>query len=105
MRASDRRFVILVGVEVKDGEGYARYRRNMTPILGEYGGRFEYDMVVGEVLMSPVDQRFNRVFTISFPDEDSRGRFFADDRYKAVRAEYFEPAVGDVVTMAEFSSD
>ncbi|MEM7136042.1 MAG: DUF1330 domain-containing protein [Myxococcota bacterium] len=104
MRVDGQRFAILVGVEVQDHEGYARYRAEMTPILGEYSGRFEYDMIVSDVLKSPVSARFNRVFTISFPSQDDRVRFFSDDRYKAVRAQHFEPAVSDVVTMAEFAS-
>lgn len=104
MRANNPRFVTLYGVDVKNDEGYARYRGEMTPILAEHGGRFEYDMIVSDVLKSPVSGQFNRVFTISFPNEDAHARFFSDDRYKAVRAQHFEPAVGDVVTMAEYAS-
>lgn len=35
----------------------------------------------------------NRVFVLSFPSAEARTRFFADERYRAVRADLFEPAV------------
>jgi len=45
------------------------------------------------VLASHASPRINRVFALSFPDPASRARFFADARYRRIRAKWFEPAV------------
>lgn len=102
MDAEPQHFVILVGLEVRDAERYAAYRRGMTPILAEYGGSFGYDLRVSEVLRSPGGEALNRVFTIRFPSTEVRDRFFADPRYLRVRANDFEPAVGAMVAIAEY---
>ena len=81
----------------------ARYRAGMTPILESYGGSFGCDFAVAKVLKGP-SERVNRVFTIAFPDRATRDRFFADERYRAVRREHFEPAVAASFVLAEFGS-
>ena len=40
MGADGGRQMTLVGLEVKDDDGYARYRQEMTPILARYGGGY-----------------------------------------------------------------
>ena len=100
MAAETGRYVMLVALEVTDAPGYARYRAAMTPILESYGGSFEHDFVVAEVLRG-AGERINRVFTISFPDRRAKERFFADDGYLAVRAAHFEPAVAGVEVVQE----
>ena len=103
--AADRgRHVVLMGLEVTDYASYARYPAGMKPILESYGGSFGCDFVVAEVLKGP-SERLNRVFTIAFPDRTTQARFFADARYRAVRAEHFEPAVAQAVVLAEFDED
>lgn len=99
MAAERGRHVMLLGLEVKDDGLYTRYRAGMTPILESYGGAFGCDFVVSQVLKG--DAHINRVFTLSFPDRPSRDRFFADEKYRAVRAELFEPAVGRTVILGE----
>jgi len=101
MPAERGSYVILMGLEVTDDASYARYRVGMTPILESHGGSFGCDFVVAKVLKGP-SERLNRVFTMSFPDRGARERFFADPRYRAVRAEYFEPAVARAIVLAEF---
>ena len=100
MAADARRHVTWVGLEVTDGALYARYRAGMTPILSSYGGCFEHDFVVSEVLVSSGSARINRVFALSFPDGATHARFYADPRYQRVRAELFEPAVASRETLA-----
>lgn len=100
MAADRKRYVALMGLEVTDDASYARYRAGMTPILESYGGSFGCDFVVAKVLKGPSD-RLNRVFTIAFPDRATQTRFYADARYRAVRAEHFEPAVAEAVVLAE----
>lgn len=102
MDASQDRYVILLGLDVRDDALYAEYRAAMLPILEEYRGYFEYDLTVGKLLKSKGNEPINRVFTISFPNREARARFFADDRYVAVRARYFEPAVAKAIQIAEF---
>jgi len=99
-----RRYVLLIGLEVTDDQAYARYRAAMRPILDAYGGAFGCDLVVARVLLPADEPRLNRVFTITFPDRAARERFFADERYRAVRAEHFEPSVAHVVTLGEYET-
>lgn len=54
---------------------------------------FGVDVVVSEVLRSPGDESFNRLFTIQSPTEEQHSGFFADANYQAVREEFFVPAV------------
>ena len=94
----------LVGLKVTDQAGYQRYRDGMTPILAEYGGSFAYDFHIAETLQAENDADINRVFLIRFPDKQKLDAFFADDRYKAVRAEHFDSAVAQVTRMREIES-
>ena len=102
MAADARRQVTLFGLEVTDDAGYARYREAMAPILARHGGAFGCDFVVARVLLGP-SPRINRVFTLVFPDAGSRDRFFADEAYRAVRKQWFEPSVGTVEALGEVS--
>lgn len=92
----------LVGVRVSDEAGYADYRRGMTPILAEYGGRFVVDVRVSEVLLAPEDATFGRLFTLRFPDRASHDAFFADPRYLEVRRVHFEPSVEAVAALGTY---
>ena len=93
---------MLVGVNVTDAQGYAAYRRGMTPILAAHGGAFGYDLEVSAVLRSPTPAPMNRVFTIRFPDAAARDAFFADPAYQAVRTRHFVPAVSDTTILASW---
>lgn len=98
-------FERLIGLFVTDEASYQQYRDGMTPILHSYGGDFGYDLRVSEVLKSESGGKINRVFTIYFPDEATSEKFFADENYKAVRKQYFEPAVSDITRIAAYTQD
>lgn len=98
MPADGGEHALVMALEVADQASYARYREEMTPLLAEHDGRFVHDFVVATVL-SGARVGVNRVFTIAFPDRSARERFFADPRYVAVRARWFEPAVRSVETL------
>ena len=83
-------FEKLVGLNVLDDEAYESYRKAMKPILHRHGGGFGYDFKIAEVLKSPTEAPINRVFTISFPDEDSMNSFFSNDAYLKIKQKYFE---------------
>lgn len=104
MAAEADKFTILVGLEVRDSARYAEYRARMTPMLHALGGAFGIDLEVSRVLKGPSDaaSRVNRVFSIEFPSRAVRDQFFADAAYRAVRSEWFEPAVGHVVRLGEW---
>lgn len=87
---------LLIALEVTDEAGYSSYRAGMRPILTEYGGRFGIDVRISEVLEGPVGPGANRLFTIEFPTATAREAFFADDRYRAVRARWFDAAVARI---------
>ena len=105
MAAETTRHVLFFGLEVKNEALYQRYRGAMTPILKAYGGSFGYDFVVSHVLKSETDASINRVFTILFPEQSAAERFFADSAYRAVRAELFAPAVGDVTRIGAWTEE
>ena len=42
------------------------------------------------------------MFSIEFPSPAVRDQFFADAAYRAVRSEWFEPAVGHIARLAEW---
>jgi uncharacterized protein (DUF1330 family) len=92
----------LVGLRVIDEDGYARYRAGMTPILESMGGCFRYDMRVSELLRGQADEPFNRVFILSFPDDTTRGRFFADPDYLRIREQHFTRAVSSFKILAAY---
>lgn len=83
----------LMALQVADEDGYAEYRRRMTPLLEAHGGRFVLDVRVSEVLQAPADTACNRLFLIRFPDRGVHDRFFADPEYLAIRGEWFTRSV------------
>lgn len=95
-------FEMLVGLQVTDDAGYARYREAMAPILARFGGGFRYDFRVAEVLRQEPESPINRVFTIHFADQASSGAFFSDPSYLAVRNELFAPSVDATTILASY---
>jgi uncharacterized protein (DUF1330 family) len=95
-------FVQLFGLEVRDQGSYSEYRARMTPLLHAHGGAFGIDLEVSRVLKGPTEAALNRVFSIEFPGRAASARFFANEEYRAVRREWFEPAVGRVEVLAEW---
>ena len=93
---------MLVGLHVVDEAGYQLYRDEMTPILKSYGGEFGYDFKVSEVLKSKTKAPINRVFTIYFPNEESKDSFFSYDGYLKVRLRHFEKSVTDTTIIATY---
>ncbi len=103
MAAESARFTQLFGVQVDDQQKYSEYRARMTPLLHAHGGAFGLDLDVARVLRAPNDAVMNRVFTIVFPSRQASSAFFANESYRAIRAEWFEPAVSRVLTLAEWT--
>jgi uncharacterized protein (DUF1330 family) len=95
---------MLVGLHVVDEDGYQTYRDKMTPILESYGGGFGYDFKIAEVLKSQTKARINRVFTISFPDQDSRNSFFSNGEYLKIRQRHFDNSVTATTIIATYES-
>lgn len=104
-KQSELRYEIHVGLHVSDEAGYQRYRDGMTPLLEEVGGYFRYDMRVSELLKGDAEEPFNRVFIISFPDEQTKESYFTDERYLAVREEFFNPSVSSVRQISGYSTE
>ena len=98
-------YEMLVGLHVINNDVYQDYRERMTPILIEFGGGFGYDFRIAEVLESRADHEINRVFTIYFPDEDTKQRFFSGESYRAIRAEFFEASVASTTVIAEYTRE
>ncbi|KDM93269.1 DUF1330 domain-containing protein [Photobacterium galatheae] len=98
-------YEMIVGLDVSDNEGYANYRHAMTPILSAYGGSFGYDFQVSEVLLSQVSEPINRVFTIRFPNELQKNKFFQDPDYVKVKEQFFSQSVRHTTMIARYDSD
>jgi uncharacterized protein (DUF1330 family) len=94
----------LIGLKLRDVNGYSQYRAAMTPLLEAAGGRFRYDFEVSKTLKSEQGQDINRVFLMAFPDKAASDAFFSDPAYLAVRERHFAPAVAEVSILAEFSA-
>lgn len=105
LRRDDVAYEMTVGLLVEDQARYAQYRGEMLPLLEEAGGAFRYDFIVARVLQSENGTEINRAFVLRFPDQSSKERFFADPRYLEIRRRWFEPAVGAMVTIAEYRTD
>ena len=97
--------VRLYGLEVLEQGSYSEYRARMTPLLHAHGGAFGIDLEVARVLKGPTDAALNRVFSIKFPSRAASERFFANADYRAVRSQWFEPAVGHIVVLGEWLED
>lgn len=98
------RFEMLVGMRVTDDAAYDRYRAAMTPILESMGGFFRYDMRVSELLRGDAAEPFNRLFILSFPDEPTRDRFFADPAYLHAKSEHYTGAVSSYTVVATYTA-
>jgi uncharacterized protein (DUF1330 family) len=105
MGASARTFVQWFAIELADPDGYAEYRRRMTPVLHRFGGDFEYDLEIARVLRQPGGHPLHRVFSITFPDRASREGFFVDPEYRAIRAANFEPSVRAITLLGSWERD
>ncbi len=92
----------LVALSVVDDAAYTKYREGMLPILKAHGGRFGYDFKIAEVLKSEVEAPINRVFTISFADEQAMDSFFTNEEYLEVRKRFFDGAVAAVTEIARY---
>ena len=95
-------FEMLVGLSVTDARKYQAYRQAIAPILSVYGGGFGYDFAVSEVLKAQTKDPINRVFTLHFPDESQKDKFFADVDYAVAKATYFDDAVGATTIIANY---
>ena len=98
-------FEFVMALNVTNDTGYQAYRDGMTPILTEMGGCFRYDFRIGETLKNASDHPINRVFAISFPDEQTSQKFFADPGYLEVRARHFDASVAGVTKLGENQSN
>jgi len=93
---------MLVGLNVIDDEEYHLYRDEMVSILLSYGGGFDYDFKISEVLKSKTEAPINRVFTIYFSNEGSMNSFFSNDEYLKIKERHFEKSVTDTTIIATY---
>lgn len=95
-------FEMLLGMEIINDEGYSNYRREMTPILTSYQGKFGYDFKISEVLISEENPAMNRVFTLNFVDKAHCDAMFSDPAYLAIKKKHFVDAVGKITRIASY---
>ena len=95
---------MLVGVNVVDETAYQSYREKMAPILKNYGGGFNCDFKIAEVVKAPTESPINRVFTIFFASDESKAGFFSDEYYLEVKHEHLEKAVSSSTIIAVYQT-
>ena len=93
---------LLIGLHVADEQLYSAYRAHMTPLLQAHGGSFGVDVRVAEVLRSPQDKPFNRLFTMRFPSTEQLTAFFENPDYLAIRRQFLEPSVSATTRFAKY---
>lgn len=95
-------YEMIVGLQVKDDNLYAKYREAMTPLLQAHGGGFRYDFKVSEVLQNEEQRPINRVFAIYFENKSRMGEFFSHSDYKAIKQKFFESSVKATTIISEY---
>jgi uncharacterized protein (DUF1330 family) len=95
-------YELAVGLTVTDDALYQQYREAMAPLLAAHGGGFRFDFTVAKVLKSPSSHPINRVFGIYFADAQRKAAFFAHPEYRAIKAKFFERAVGGTTIFGEY---
>ncbi len=93
---------MLDGLNIIEEESYNLYRKEIMPILSRYGGGFGYDFKISEVLKSGAEEPINRVFTIFFPNKDSKNSFFSNDEYLRIKQRHFEKSVSNTTIIATY---
>lgn len=94
------RFYRLVGAHISDQKGYQAYRESMVLLLKKLDGVFEYDYHTVATQMSAQGKHYNRLFVLSFPNEEVSKQYFADPQYQEIRKKYFDAAVADIEILA-----
>jgi uncharacterized protein (DUF1330 family) len=94
-------YEVTFGIQVMDEVMYADYRKGISALLRDHGGRFRYDFKVSDVLISESDSPINRVFIIEFETKAQKEALFANPEYLAIKAKFFHPSVGSTVLLSE----
>lgn len=96
---------MIVGLEISDEVVYENYRKEMKPILSQYGGGFRYDFKILETLKSESKNPINRIFAIFFESEDAKNDFFGNIDYLKIKRKYFEKSVVNTTIISEYKRD
>ncbi len=86
---------VLVQIEVRDPEGYARYRATVLPSIEAYGGRF----LVRGGPVETLEGTWNppRLVIIEFPDAERARAWGASPEYAAPKALRLETARSEMI--------
>lgn len=95
-------YEMIVGLQIKDDEVYAEYRKAMRPLLEKADGGFRYDFKVSEVLKNEEGRPVNRVFAIYFGSKKQSDDFFAHPEYLKIKQQYFEASVEATTIISEY---
>ena len=95
-------YEMIVGLQIKDDEVYAEYRKAMRPLLEKADGGFRYDFKVSETLKNEEGNPINRVFAIFFRDKVNMDRFFTNTEYLKIKESFFEKSVEATTILSEY---
>ncbi|HXQ45913.1 MAG TPA: DUF1330 domain-containing protein [Caulobacteraceae bacterium] len=73
---------LIAAIDIKDPEGFDDYRRQVSPIIARYGGRYIVRGGAVTPLEGTAPQR--RLVVIEFPSVDAARQFYACEDYAPV---------------------
>lgn len=73
---------MIVNIEVRDAETYAKYRELAGPLVAKFGGR--YLVRGGEIRKMEGDLGFKRLVVLEFPSVADAERFYYSPEYAPV---------------------
>ncbi len=86
---------MIVNLEIKDGDGFVRYRNEVPGLIAKHGG--EYLVRGGDFEVLEGNWRPHRLALFRFPNRESIHNFFADPDYAELKALRQQTANSDVV--------
>lgn len=73
---------LVAHLDVHDPEGFARYRDQVSPLVGRFGGK--YLIRGGQVEVLEGDWQIARVVVIEFPSRDALRLFYDSPEYQEI---------------------
>jgi uncharacterized protein (DUF1330 family) len=91
---------LIVNIEVRDPDAYAKYRQAAAPLVEKFGGR--YLVRGGDIQPLEGDLGLKRLVVLEFPSVESARRFYESPEYAPVLRMRLESTKSDAVLVAGY---
>lgn len=91
---------LIANVDVRDSEGFERYRQAVTPVIAKFGGR--YLVRGGEVRNVEGDLGISRLVVLEFPTLEDAERFYRSPDYAPILQMRLDSAVSSLALVAGY---